>query len=115
MSIAFYMDEHILSAITQGLRKRGVDVLTTQDDGRTGTKDSALLDRATQLRRVLFTNDTDFLREGARRQQSGEPFAGVVYARAIRVTIKQCIDNLELLAGACEPDELANRVQHLPL
>ncbi len=34
MPIAFYMDEHIPMAITLGLRMRGVDILTAQEDGK---------------------------------------------------------------------------------
>ena len=29
--IKFYMDEHIPKAVTEGLRRRGVDVLTAQE------------------------------------------------------------------------------------
>ena len=32
MSVALYMDEHVHRAITVGLRLRGVDVLTAQED-----------------------------------------------------------------------------------
>jgi hypothetical protein len=32
VSLAVYMDEHVHSAITEGLRNRGVDVLTVQED-----------------------------------------------------------------------------------
>lgn len=46
MPLAFYMDEHIPKAITLGLRLRGVDVLTAQEDGKEGNSDSELLDRA---------------------------------------------------------------------
>ncbi|GAB4296265.1 MAG: hypothetical protein Fur0025_33790 [Oscillatoriaceae cyanobacterium] len=55
MSLALYMDEHIHLAITVGLQFRGVDVLTVQNDGRTGTPDPILLERATELGRVIFT------------------------------------------------------------
>jgi len=34
MAIALYMDVHIPKAITVGLRLRGVEVLTAQEDGR---------------------------------------------------------------------------------
>ncbi len=33
MAISFYLDQHVPRAIAIGLRMRGVDVLTTQDDG----------------------------------------------------------------------------------
>jgi hypothetical protein len=109
------MDEHIPSAITDGLRQRGVDVLTTQEDGRVGATDPQVLDRATKLGRVLFTHDRDLLRESAHRQQFGDAFAGVVFAHPLRVTIGECVRDLELLAGACEPGEFTNRVEFLPL
>ena len=61
MTIALYMDEHVHRAITIGLRLRGIDVLTAQDDGRRQAPDNALLDRAKELGRVLFSQDEDLL------------------------------------------------------
>ena len=90
-------------------------MLTTQADGATQFEDPALLDRAMALGRVLFTQDEDLLIEGVRRQRSGEAFAGIVYAHQLRVTIGQCIDDLELIAKVYEPTEMANRIEHLPL
>ncbi|CAN5116582.1 MAG: DUF5615 family PIN-like protein [Pyrinomonadaceae bacterium] len=115
MSIKLYMDVHIRRAVTEGLRLRGVDVLTAQEDGAGGFADPALLDRATELRRVLFTQDDDLLREAKRRQQTGQSFAGVVYAHQLNITIGQCIAELELIAHASEPDEWLNHTEYLPL
>jgi predicted nuclease of predicted toxin-antitoxin system len=42
---------------------RGVDVLTAQEDGAATLPDSDLLNRATDLGRVLFTQDEDLLNE----------------------------------------------------
>lgn len=78
MAIAFYMDEHIPKPITLGLRVRGVDVLTVQEDKRRGEDDPVLMDRATALGRVMFAFDSDMLQEATRRQSIGEPFSGVV-------------------------------------
>lgn len=58
-----YMDVHVPYAVTTGLRLRGVDVLTAQEDGASELDDPALLDRATELGRVLYTQDDDLLRE----------------------------------------------------
>ena len=33
MARAFYMDVHVPSAVTEGLRRRDADVLTSQEDG----------------------------------------------------------------------------------
>lgn len=109
------MDEHIRRAITIGLRLRGVDVLTVQEDGRAGTPDPILLDRATELQRIMFSQDQDFLVEANRRQVEGTSFSGVIYAPLISTSIGDCIRDLEIIAKASEPEDLANRVEYLPL
>jgi predicted nuclease of predicted toxin-antitoxin system len=115
MSVRFYMDAHVRRAVTEGLRVRGVDVLTAQEDGAGELEDSELLDRATGLGRVFFTQDDDLLREAKRRQETGEPFAGVVYAHQLNITIGQCIVDLGLIAQASEPQEWVNCTAYLPL
>jgi predicted nuclease of predicted toxin-antitoxin system len=93
---------------------RGVNVLTAQEDGAARLPDPELLDRATELDRVLFTQDDDLLREATRRQAAGESFAGIVYAHQLKVTIGQCVQDLALVAEAGEPTDLANAVEFLP-
>ena len=92
MSVGLYMDVHIRRAVTLGLRVRGVDILTAQEDGAGEFDDPRLLDRASELGRVLFTHDDDLLREAARRQEIGEEFAGVVYAHQLNINVGQCIE-----------------------
>lgn len=108
------MDEHIRRAITNGLKLRGIDVITVQEDGLTGIPDSILLDRATQLGRVIFTQDDDFLVIANRRQQEGVKFRGVIYAHQQYVTVGECVRDLEIIAKASEPEDLVNQVQYLP-
>lgn len=112
--LKFLMDVHVRSAITDQLRLRRVDVLTAQEDGSRELSDSRLLDRASELGRILFTQDADLLIEAASRQQTGEGFLGVIYAAQTRVTIGKCIDDLELIAKA-DPTEWLSRVEYLPL
>jgi predicted nuclease of predicted toxin-antitoxin system len=85
------MDEHIHKSITTGLRQRGVDVLTIQEDDRTGTPDRIILDRATELGRVIFTQDDDFLAIAHQYQTKGIYFSGVIYAHQQNVTVGDCI------------------------
>jgi hypothetical protein len=40
LSVALYLDEHVARAIALGLRLRGIDVLTPQEDGRRAITDS---------------------------------------------------------------------------
>jgi len=115
MGVELYMEVHVRREITVGLRTRGVDVLTAQEDGAAELDDPLLLDRATSLGRVLFSQDDDLLREAARRQQTGERFAGVIYAHQLNITIGQCIDDLELIAIATELEDWRERVMYLPL
>ncbi|HEY7183167.1 MAG TPA: DUF5615 family PIN-like protein [Blastocatellia bacterium] len=63
MSVPQYFDVHVPYAITFGLRLRDVDVLTSQEDGTREVDDDVLLDRASALGRVLFSQDKDLLRE----------------------------------------------------
>jgi hypothetical protein len=115
MTVAFYMDEHIHLAITLGLRLRDVDVLTVQEDNRIGISDLLILERASELRRVIFTQDQDFLVEADRRQVEGIHFSGVIYAHRRMTTIGECIRDLEIIAKASELEDLTNCVQYLPL
>ena len=115
MSLALYMDVHVRRAIRVALLDRGVDVVTAQADGAAELEDSDLLDRATLLGRVLFSQDEDLLAEATRRQRNGIPFAGVVYAHQLYVTIGRCINDLELIGKVGTAEDLANRVQFLPL
>jgi hypothetical protein len=109
------MDVHVPRAITEGLRLRGVVVLTAQEDGARGLTDPELLDRATALGRVLFTRDADLLAEATRRQRASRLFASLVYAHQLHVTIGRCVHDLELIATAADPTDLTGRVEYLPL
>lgn len=91
MSVRLYMDVHVRRAVTAELRLRGVDVLTAQEDGTGELPDPELLDRATELGRVLFTQDDDLLREAKRRQQTGESFAGIIFAHQLGITVTSAL------------------------
>lgn len=115
MSVSLYMDVHVRRAVTDGLRRRGVDVLTAQVDGNARLSDSALLDRASELGRASFSQDDDMLREATFRHDRGERFAGVIYCHQLRITTGQAVRDLELIAKTYEPVDLENRVEFLPL
>jgi hypothetical protein len=114
MAATLYMDVHVPGPITRQLRRRGVDVLTAQEDGLDSTADEDVLARATELGRILFTQDVLFrvLAEGW--QQKGREFAGLLFGPQLGGTIGQYVEDLELIASASEPDEWRNVVQFLP-
>lgn len=115
MPVSIYMDVHIPLLITEGLRRRHIDVLTSQDDGTTAMDDELLLDRVTALSRLLFTQDQDFLRIASDRQGAGIPFAGILFAHQQGASLGRIVDDIEVIAACGEAAELANRVTYLPL
>ncbi len=109
------MDVHVPQGITDALRARNVDVTTAQEDSYAQAEDPAVLLRATALNSVLFTRDQDFLQICAAWQREGRFFSGVIYAHQLRVTIGRCVQDLTVIAEVGTLEDLANRVEHLPL
>ena len=94
---------------------RGVDVITAYEDGAGMMSDSELLDRASRLGRVLFSQDDDLIVEAVKRQKENISFFGVIYAHQLRTSIGACIRELEIIAKAADREELVNRILFLPL
>jgi predicted nuclease of predicted toxin-antitoxin system len=66
MSVGLYLDVHVPLAITRGLRRRGVEVITAQEDGAARLPDPELLDRASARGLMLFSQDEDLVAGVAR-------------------------------------------------
>ena len=115
MSLSLYMDQHVPAAVTRGLRRRAIDVPTTEDDHAAEWDDEEILARATGLGRIVFTQDDDLLAIGHRWQQTGREFTGIVYAHQLRITVGQAIVDLELIAEIMTADEMRNRIEFPPL
>ncbi len=113
--LRLYMDVHVNAAITAGLRRREIDVLTAQEDGTTRFEDTALLDRATELEHVLFSQDDDFLAIARQRQSQGTIFAGLIYGHQLAATVGKYVLDLEVLCTVLEPEDMVNRIEYLPL
>jgi len=102
MPLKLYMDHNVPRAIAIGLRLREVDLVTAFEDGTHTLADPAMLDRAAELGRVLFSQDDDLLVEAASRQKAGIPFGGVIYAHQMLVSIGVCVRDLEIIAKVGE-------------
>jgi hypothetical protein len=109
------MDVHIPLAVTESLRRRGLDILTSQDDGTASEDDESLLVRACQLGRILFSQDRDFLKIAADWQQRGRSFPGIFFARQQGASLGVLAYDIELLLVCCTTEELRDQVIHLPL
>jgi hypothetical protein len=115
MTVKLYMDEQVPRQITLGLRLRNIDVLTVQEDDRSGLDDPNVIARATELQRVLFTRDDDFLTIASDYLASGTEFIGIIYAHQKLASIGDCVRDLELIANASDLPDFLNHVEYLPL
>jgi hypothetical protein len=114
MPVALYMDVHVHSAISEQLRRRGIDVLTAQEDQSDPLGDEELLTRSS-LNRVMFTFDLGFKGRAEDWQRQRKPFSGLVWGHPMRLTIGQMVLDLELIAKATDPRDWQNVVERLPL
>jgi len=106
--IKFYMDEHVPSAVTQGLRRRGIDVLTAQEAAMVAASDEEHLAFALRQGRVVFTQDADFLRLHA----AGSNHAGIAYVHQ-QTPVGDMIRGLVLIVEVLEPGDMLDHVEYL--
>ena len=107
--IQYFVDQHYPAAVTQGLRRLGINVLTAQDAGRCGLPDSDQLVFATAQERVLASFDSDFLA----LHQSGITHAGIAWCPQQKYGIGVLIQLLQLLYQVADRDQMRNRVEYL--
>lgn len=55
------------------------------------------------------------LRLAASFQRLGIEFAGLLYVHQLRLSVGQVVEDLEVAAKALDPEEIANRIEFLPL
>jgi hypothetical protein len=103
------MDQHFPGPVTQGLRLRGIDVLTAQEAGRCGLPDQDQLAFGTREERVMVTFDSDFLA----LHQSGPSHAGIAWCPQQKYGIGMLVQLLELLHGIAGRDQMRNHVEYL--
>ena len=106
--VRFYTDEHVAKAVTTGLRLRGVDVMTVPDAGMLAASDEQQLAFALAERRVIFTQDDDFLRLAAQ----DHAHAGIVYAPQ-QTPIGSIVRDLLLIYHVLTAEEMVGAVEFL--
>jgi uncharacterized protein with PIN domain len=108
-NIRFYLDENVANDIAEGLRHRGIDVVTTPEAGNMGLTDEEHLAFALAQNRVIVTQDSDFLI----LDSQGLPHAGIVYYKPQTRTVKDIISGLLLIYGVLSPEEMHNHIEFL--
>jgi len=104
--VKYYMDEHVHSAVINGLRRRGVDVLTTPEAGMIAASDLAHLRFAANEERVVFTQDNDFLKLHA----EGIPHTGIVYTHQT-TPIGEIVKTLMLIYNVLDAEDMVGNLE----
>ena len=108
-TIRFHLDECCDPAIANGLRRRNIDVTTSQEAGLIEAEDEQQAAYGLTENRVIFTHDADFLR----LQAAGVPHAGIIYRAKDTLSLGEIIKRLVLIWEIYEPKEMVNRVEFL--
>jgi hypothetical protein len=108
-TIRFHLDECCDPAIADGLRRRSVDVTTSQEVDLLKAEDEEQAAYGLAQNRVILTHDTDFLR----LQSSGVPHSDIAFCHKDTLGIGEIIKRLVLVWEICEPEEMTNRVEYI--
>ncbi len=106
--IRYYTDENISRALINGLRQRGVDVLSVPEADMLGASDEEQLALALKKGHVTFTQDADFLRLAA----AGANHAGIVYGSQ-QLPVGEVIRGLMLIHTVLESEDMLGTVEYL--
>lgn len=103
----FHLDEHVDRAVSEGLRRRGIDVTTTPDAGLRTSSDMAHIEYSRRTGRIIFTEDEDYLV----LSKSGVEHCGIVYCHPSTLTIGQIIEYLVLIDACMAEEDMRNHIE----
>ena len=109
MAIRFHLDVHVDHDIATGLRTRGIDVTTTADAGLLRAGDEEHMAFALPEKRVIFTNDHDFLR----LHGQGVEHAGIAYCARGSRSPADIIRYLSLMHDCMTEEEMRGQVEYV--
>ncbi|MCK6468165.1 MAG: DUF5615 family PIN-like protein [Candidatus Brocadia sinica] len=104
--LAFYTNESVNVAVAEGLKRRGVKVVSARDVGNLGFSDKEQLDYATRKNFVIVTHDDDFLSMAMKFEHKG-----IVYVHQQKYSVGGLIRGLKLLWDIAEQKDMANHVE----
>lgn len=109
MDIRYHLDENAHAAIADGLRRRAIDVTTSEEAGLVSATDEQQLAYAVSQGRVVVTHDPDFLRFAA----AGREHPGIVFSASGVRSIGELVRGLVRLFFTRTAEEMHNRVEYL--
>ena len=107
--IKFHLDENVSNAIADGLKRRGINVTTTAEVNLISASDEEQVEFAFAEKRVIFTQDDDFLK----LHKSGISHYRITYCRQRSRTIGEIINTLALIWEWVEPEDMKEKVEFI--
>jgi predicted nuclease of predicted toxin-antitoxin system len=115
--IRLLADENFDNRILRGIRRENaeIDIVRVQDTEVYSADDPTVLDWATKEGQVLLTHDMKTMPKFAYdRIREGKSFLGVIIV-APDTSIGQIIEDILIVVGTSESDDLESQVLFLPL
>ena len=110
--ISLYTDEDVSVLVATLLRSRGYDVLTTQEAGNIGRKDSEQLQFAAERQLAMLTHNRDDFRVLAEQYAAaGRAHSGVIIA--VRRSPYEIARRLLALLDRLTADEMDNQLLYI--
>ncbi|HLG30606.1 MAG TPA: DUF5615 family PIN-like protein [Candidatus Brocadiales bacterium] len=106
--LTFYTNESVSVAVGEGLKRRGVKVISARDADNLGLSDKEQLDYAIKKNLVIVTHDDDFLSMAMKFEHKG-----IVYVHQQKYSIGDLIRRLKLLWDIAEQKDIVNHVEFL--
>ncbi|NET32009.1 MAG: hypothetical protein F6K19_08395 [Cyanothece sp. SIO1E1] len=108
-TIRFHLDENVSSSITDGLRRRGIDVTTTPEQNLIAASDEEQLRFAHGQKRVIFTQDRDFLS----LHNAGYEHGGIAYCVKGSRSVSEILRGLILIWEVLDKAEMIGKIEFL--
>jgi hypothetical protein len=114
--IRFLADEDFDGRIVRGLYrvKSDLQLIRAQDVGLSGASDEKLLEWAADNDRIVLSHDKRTLPRHAHDRLRCALHVPGIFIVINLASIRQCIDDIVLIAECSEPDEWKDRVLYLP-
>lgn len=103
-----YADENIERSVIEGLRRRGIEVISAGELEYYGKPDEFHIRKASEMKAVILTHDNDFLMIAERIDHSG-----IIFSHSRNVSIGQCIRGVELIVNVLSDKDIKNHIEFL--
>jgi len=115
MQIKLFIDEEMMSrTLINGLRARGIDVISVLDENRQGLDDASQLEFSTLQNRVLCTsNIRDFYKLHVEYLEYNKSHAGIIFVPQKRFSVGEQIKRLLTLIATKIPSTMQSQVEFL--